>query len=171
MKDKIYYLKKELNTYTHSELKDVQAYIAHLLMTFSQKENIEQALEILVALRDACGSLIAWPESPGQFSTVMRRKFYEFVESTNAFLETHCQGIKKSQRIGFLTLLMKLRLKYVQERVHSRKISLTAKSFLVETISWEALVDNNFPGYIQNKSLHLLYPKIKRTRRVLKEGI
>ncbi len=171
MKDKIYYLKKELNGYTHSELKDVQAYIAHLLMTSSQKENIEQALEILVALREACGSLLPWPESPSQFSTILRRKFYEFVDSTHTFLETHCQGIKKSQRIGFLTLLMKLRLKYVQERVRSRKISLTAKSFLVEAISWEALVDNNFPGYLQNKSLHLLYPKIKRTRRILKEGI
>ena len=171
MKDKIYYLKKELNGYTHSELKDVQAYIAHLLMTSSQKENIEQAREVLAALRDACGPLLPWPESPSQFSTVLRRKFYEIVESLTLFMEKHCQGIKRSQRIGFLTLLMKLRLKYIQERTHFRKMPLTAKSFLMEIIAWESLVENNFPGYIQNKSLHLLYPKIKRTRRILKEGI
>ncbi len=171
MKDKIYYLKKELNGYTHAELKDVQSYITHLLMTYSQKENVEQAVEVLMAVREACGPVLLWPESPGQFSTVLRRKFYELVDSISIFLETHCAEIKKAQRMGFITFLMKLRLNYIKEKIKHLNTPLTVKLFVLESLSWEALIDKKFPGYIQSKSLHLLYPKIKRARRVLKEGV
>lgn len=169
IKDKVYYLKQELQGYTQTELKDVQSYITHLLTSFYQKENVEEALFVLSALREACGKVLLWPEHPNTFSSVLRRKFYEMVESLKVFTETYCPNIKRIQKHGFIVLLLKIRLKTVQKKVDYIGIPISYKSFLGDTTSWEALIDNEFPGYIQNNSLHLLYPKIIRKKRNLYE--
>ena len=155
-------IKLQLNQVNKAELKELKLYILFLLSKNSESEGLEreEKVQLLKILGQVCGHTIKWPQYPEGLPHTNKPLFNNLYIEIKEFIEKHCKTIKRSQITGFMEKLIQLKFKAVEKKYQYIDVPLNQKSFLKDTTSLEAIVENSFPGYIQSGLISILYPKI-----------
>ena len=155
-------IKLQLNQLNKAELKELKLYILFLLSKNSESGGLEreEKVQLLKVLEQVCYPTIKWPQFPEGLPHTNKPLFNNLYIEMKEFIEKHCKTIKRSQINGFMEKLIQLKFRAVQKKFLYIDVPLNQKSFLKDTTSLEAVVENSFPGYLQSGLISILYPKI-----------
>lgn len=155
-------IKKEISALSAKDRKDVYLYISLLVKDESVPHDYALAGHLLRVLNETSYPLLRWPEHVGLFPSPIATLFWTFQREVEDFLTRYCTDLMKSQRAGFLEILMAIKYKHIKKKLEYVAAPLTIKAFLQDKTGLEALIDSAYPGYLAAGNIRILYPKIKR---------